>query len=77
MCAASSANRRGEGPATCAAEVVRDFGGDLLVLDGGGRRGLSPSTVVDLTRRPPVLLREGPITAGELGIDEPGGPRPA
>lgn len=75
--AATSANRSGETPATSAAEVVRDFGGDLLVLDGGGRRGLSPSTVVDLTRRPPVLLREGPITAGELGIAEPGGPRPA
>ena len=75
--AATSANRSGEAPATSAADVVRDFGGDLLVLDGGGRRGLSPSTVVDLTRDPPVLLREGPITAGELGIEEPGGPRRA
>ncbi|MCY4640565.1 MAG: L-threonylcarbamoyladenylate synthase [Chloroflexi bacterium] len=72
--AATSANLSGEDPATTARDVVRRFGGELLVLDGGERGGLSPSTVVDLTRDPPVLLRAGPITAGELGIRGPSPP---
>ncbi len=72
--AATSANLSGEDPATTARDVVRRFGGELLVLDGGERGGLSPSTVVDLTRDPPVLLRAGPITAGELGIHGPSPP---
>lgn len=66
--AATSANRSGEAPATSAADVFRSFGDSLLVLDGGERTGLAPSTVVDLTSDPPVLLREGPITASQLGI---------
>ena len=74
--AATSANLSGEAPATSAPDVLRRFGRALLVLDGGERGGLAPSTVVDLTRHPPVLLREGPITAGELGIDEPAPPPP-
>ncbi len=75
--AATSANLSGEAPATSAAGVARSFGDELFVLDGGERAGLGPSTVVDLTRDPPVLLREGPITAGELGIAETGGSPPA
>ncbi len=66
--AATSANRSGEPPATSAEEVARHFGDALLVLDGGEREGLAPSTVVDLTRDPPLLLRAGPITAKQLGI---------
>ena len=72
--AATSANLSGEDPATTADDVARRFGDGLLVLDGGERGGLSPSTVVDLTRDPPVLLRAGPISAGELGIDGPPAP---
>jgi L-threonylcarbamoyladenylate synthase len=66
--AATSANRSGASPATSAAEVARSFGDALLVLDGGERSGLAASTVVDLTSDPPLLLREGPITARQLGI---------
>ena len=66
--AATSANRSGDAPATSAAEVARSFGDALLVLDGGERSGLAASTVVDLTSDPPLLLREGPITARQLGI---------
>ena len=66
--AATSANRSGEAPATSAEEVASILGDAVLVLDGGERGGLAPSTVVDLTREPPVLLREGPITAAQLGV---------
>jgi L-threonylcarbamoyladenylate synthase len=66
--AATSANRSREAPTTSAEEVAHVFGDALLVLDCGERTGLAPSTVVDLTRDPPVLLREGPITAEQLGI---------
>jgi L-threonylcarbamoyladenylate synthase len=45
------------------------FGETLPVLDGGSRDGGVASTVVDLTSHPPRILREGPITASELGFD--------
>jgi tRNA threonylcarbamoyl adenosine modification protein (Sua5/YciO/YrdC/YwlC family) len=39
-------------------EIDRDFRGLGLVLDGGGG-GVMPTTVIDLTKRPPELVREG------------------
>ena len=68
--AVSSANRHGGAPALDAAEVARVFGEALQVLDGGVRDARAASTVVDLTVRPPRILRAGPITAAELGIEE-------
>ena len=68
--AVSSANHHGEAPALTAAEVAAMFGDDLLVLDGGERTGGVPSTVVDLTGDRPLVLREGPVTAAMLGIEE-------
>lgn len=65
--AVTSANRHGELPATSAEEVVAIFGGALLVLDDGERRGVA-STVVDLAGDPPKVLREGPLTAAQLGL---------
>ncbi|MEX2446166.1 MAG: L-threonylcarbamoyladenylate synthase [Dehalococcoidia bacterium] len=67
--AVTSANRHGEPPALSAAEVARAFG-DLPVLDGGSRDGGVASTVVDLTGEQPRVLREGPVTAAMLGIEE-------
>ncbi len=64
--AVTSANRHDEAPATSAAEVASIFGDDLIVLDGGSRDGGVSSTVVDLTVEPPVVLREGAVSAGEL-----------
>lgn len=70
--AATSANRHGEPPATSAEEVVEAFGAAfgeaLTVLDGGPRSGGLSSTVVDLTVEPPRVLREGAISAEELGV---------
>ena len=72
LLAASSANRHGEAPALSAAEVVAAFGAELLVLDGGPRglgAGGVASTVVDLASDPPRLLRAGPISARDLGLE--------
>ena len=67
--AVTSANMHGEPPATSAAEVAKIFGPDLPVLDGGERSGQTASTVVDLTSEPPRILREGPVSAADLGLD--------
>jgi tRNA threonylcarbamoyl adenosine modification protein (Sua5/YciO/YrdC/YwlC family) len=58
--ATTSANLHGEPTAESAAEVVRQLGGDLLVLDGGQCRG-APSTVIEVIAGPPRLLRQGRI----------------
>lgn len=68
--AVTSANIHGEPPATSAAEVAEIFGPDLSVLDGGERSGHVASTVVDLTSDPPRILREGPVSAADLGLSE-------
>ncbi len=69
LLAVTSANRHGAAPATSAEEVAAIFGPELLVLDGGPRPGGTASTVVDISVDPPRILREGPITAEELGIE--------
>jgi L-threonylcarbamoyladenylate synthase len=63
----TSANRAGEPALTRAEEVERDFGGDLaLILDAGPCPGGLPSTVVDVTVRPPCLVRAGAVTRADL-----------
>jgi L-threonylcarbamoyladenylate synthase len=37
-----------------------------LVLDGGRTPGAVPSTVVDLSVKPPVVLREGALPASRI-----------
>ena len=64
---ATSANIAGEPPARNAADVARYFGGRLdLIIDGGECRTEQPSTVLDITRDPPVLIREGVVSRVEL-----------
>ncbi len=61
--AVTSAQRRGEPPATTAAELADTFFSDrsvALALDGAAGDG-QPSTIVDCTASPPVCLREGAI----------------
>ncbi|NOT32594.1 MAG: threonylcarbamoyl-AMP synthase [Candidatus Eisenbacteria bacterium] len=58
----SSANLTGQKPAETADEVLRIFGNQIdLVLDGGPRRGLTPSTLVDVSGQKPRLLRLGAL----------------
>lgn len=67
--AVTSANRHGAPPCTSAEEVAREFGDSLMVLDGGARTGGVASTVLDVSRESPRILREGPITARDLGLE--------
>lgn len=67
--AVTSANHHGTPPCTTAEEVIAEFGEAMMVLDGGGRTGGLASTVVDVTGERPRVLREGPVTAADLGIE--------
>jgi L-threonylcarbamoyladenylate synthase len=63
----TSANLPGERPAQTAAGVAEYFHeGVDLILDGGPRTANLASTLVDLTRGEPVVLREGAITSDAL-----------
>ncbi|MGH2558800.1 MAG: L-threonylcarbamoyladenylate synthase [Thermomicrobiales bacterium] len=64
--ACTSANFTGEPPATTTAEVVASVGPALdLILDGGRAPGGIPSTVIAVTGREIVVLRDGAIA----GVD--------
>ncbi len=65
--AAPSANRFGRVSPTSAAHVRADLGSDVdLVLEGGEADIGIESTIVDLSRGAPVLLRPGHVSRGEL-----------
>jgi L-threonylcarbamoyladenylate synthase len=65
--ATTSANLTGHPDPQTAREVVDYLEGRIdLVLDGGRCPGGIPSTVIDLTRTPPVVLRPGAISREEL-----------
>jgi L-threonylcarbamoyladenylate synthase len=65
--AAPSANRSSELSPTRAEHVFRGLAGRIeLILDGGPTTGGIESTVLDLTTRPPRLLRPGLIGLTEL-----------
>lgn len=64
--AVTSANRAGEPPAHNETEARDLLGGGVAVYLEGRCPGAAPSTVVDMTTDPPRLLREGPVTFGEL-----------
>ncbi len=67
--ATTSANRSGDPTPVEAAAAAASLdvapGSDLLVLDGGVCDGV-PSTVVDLTVDPAVVLRPGPVAVADL-----------
>jgi L-threonylcarbamoyladenylate synthase len=63
----TSANRSMDKDPLDAREVLRQLGDQVdLVLDGGPVAGRSPSTVVDVTVSPPVIVRRGPIRQEEI-----------
>ncbi|HEY0083814.1 MAG TPA: L-threonylcarbamoyladenylate synthase [Pyrinomonadaceae bacterium] len=64
---ATSANRAGEPPARTAEEAAHAFPTGLaLVVDGGAARSQEPSTVLDVSRGEPRLIREGAVSWREL-----------
>lgn len=76
--AAPSANRSGRPSPTQAVHVLEDLNGKIpLIVDGGKTDIGLESTVLDLTREVPVILRPGGIThemlkgvLGEVALDE-------
>lgn len=63
----TSANLSGNAPSHNADEIKRSLGAGVdLILDGGECTGEIGSTVLDLTARPPRILREGMVTAAQL-----------
>lgn len=71
--AAPSANRSGRPSPTTAAHVLADLDGVVdVILDGGPARVGVESTVVDVTRAPPLVLRVGgtPVEALRAAVGE-------
>ncbi|MBN2099206.1 MAG: threonylcarbamoyl-AMP synthase [Dehalococcoidia bacterium] len=65
--AAPSANLSGRPSGTTAGHVLQDFAGKIdMILDGGPVAVGLESTVLDLSRKPPAILRPGAITQEDL-----------
>jgi tRNA threonylcarbamoyl adenosine modification protein (Sua5/YciO/YrdC/YwlC family) len=65
--AVSSANVSGRPPAVTAQDAQRQLGELVEVyLDAGPSQQQAASTVVDLTGATPRILREGPVSAGDI-----------
>lgn len=63
----TSANRTGDPAPTTAEAVRRTIGNEVdLILDGGPATVERPSTVVDVRRNVPVIIRQGAIDADHL-----------
>jgi len=65
--AVTSANLSGQGSSSTARGVQAQLDGKIqLILDGGVTPGGIPSTVVDCSQTPPVIIREGPISLEQI-----------
>lgn len=61
-----SANRSGEAPALTSEEVKQIFGDEVDFVVSGEAKKNRPSTIVDLTKTTPKVVREGPISELEI-----------
>jgi len=64
--AAPSANKFGHVSPTTAQHVRDEFGDDLCLIDGGACEVGLESTILDLSRGAPVLLRPGGVTRDDI-----------
>jgi len=65
---ATSANLSGRPECTLASQVMEQIGYKIdAVLDFGKTPGGKPSTLIDVTTTPPVILREGAISIKTIG----------
>ncbi len=63
----TSANLSGQPPALTADEVRQQLGDRIdLIIDGGRCPGGKESTVLDITREPPVVPRQGIVPSHEI-----------
>lgn len=65
--AVSSANRSGAAPATTVEQAREQLAERVEVYLDGGKAGGTASTIVDLTGEDPVVLREGAVSAAQIG----------
>jgi tRNA threonylcarbamoyl adenosine modification protein (Sua5/YciO/YrdC/YwlC family) len=65
--AVSSANRSGLPPATTAEQAREQLADRVAVFLDGGPSSEVASTIVDLTAEDPVVLREGAVSAAQIG----------
>ena len=64
---ATSANISGMPPCIKADQVVEYFNNAVdLILDGGETQGKYPSTILDVTIDPPLIIREGMVKVEEI-----------
>ena len=68
---ATSANKTGEPAASSSEQVAAIFGSQLDALVPGVSPGGLPSTLLDITRDPFVVLRQGPIVVDVAGAPSP------
>jgi L-threonylcarbamoyladenylate synthase len=68
---ATSANRAGQPPAVTDHDVRRAFGAAIAVVPGRSPGG-APSTVVRVERETVRVLRQGALTAAQIGRELPG-----
>ncbi len=69
--AVSSANLSGQPPATSGPDAFAALSGKVrAVVDGGATPGNLASTIVDCTTTPARVLRQGPLSATDLGLEE-------
>ena len=61
-----SANRSGEKPALTSKEVKQIFGDEVDFVVSGKAKTEQPSTIVDLTKESPKVVRVGPISEEEI-----------
>lgn len=58
---ATSANRSGSAPATTASQAIKQLKGADLILNSGKTKYGKASTVVDLSGKTPLILRQGAL----------------
>jgi L-threonylcarbamoyladenylate synthase len=64
---ATSANRSGEPVLNSASEILAAFGKHLaIILDSGPPKHRQPSTIIDVTAQPPLLVRAGAAPVAEI-----------
>lgn len=69
--ATTSANLSGQPPFRNGAAAMTAFNGLVpIILDDGPSPGDRPSTIVDCTTATPQIVRVGPISAADLGLDD-------
>jgi L-threonylcarbamoyladenylate synthase len=64
---ATSANISGEDPIYSADLLVKNFSGKVdMIVVFGNLPPIIPSTMVDVRKNPPVLIRQGPVSFSEI-----------